>query len=211
MIDVIFRAARASRSKDFLWRRVTLYASKLFEKRSPTPLNRVIVFISPYIPWGGALNNKVAVARWATAVSAVPWTDEVGQDLVDALIRIASVDFLRPHIPIEMWRLLNRRPSLPPAYSGEFSNWHLGIIPYVRGLRDIEILKSLLLVIWSGRVDGSPEIFREMERSIREDFGRTGMEDHRKDLVERLDQILLQNSGYLRMRYSRLRDALLEV
>jgi hypothetical protein len=212
MIDAIFRAARASRSKDFLCRQVTLYASRLFEKRSQASLDRVIVLISPYIPWGGALNNSAAVARWAAAVSAVPWTEEVGQNLVNALIAIASIDFLRPHIPIDIWRLLKRRPSLTPLYYVELDTArHQRILAYIRGLGDIEILKSFFLVIWSDQISPPIEFSRVVERYIRDNFGGTGMEGHRKDLVERLDQILPWTFGEARKGYSKLRDALLEV
>ena len=99
MTNAILRAARISDSKSsnlgkFMWRHVVLYISRLFEKRSPTSLDRVITLISPYVPWGGALNNPIAVSRWGAAALAIPYTEEVGQDVVDALFHIAFLDFL---------------------------------------------------------------------------------------------------------------------
>jgi len=123
MIDSILRAARASNfvtsnTGRFMWHRVVLYISRLFEKQSPTSLNRVIVLISPYVPWEGSLNSTIAVARWAAAASAILYTEEVGSSVVDALFQIAWVDFLRPHIPVDIWGLLKRQPPLPPMYHG---------------------------------------------------------------------------------------------
>ena len=105
MKDMILRATgvsyfRSSNHGEFLWHRVALYVSRLFEKRSPTSLNRVITLISPFVPWKGVLNNTFAVSRWAAAASVIPCTDEIGQSMVKALCRIAYIALLRPHIPI---------------------------------------------------------------------------------------------------------------
>ena len=68
IMDAILRAAWVSdfdsgNHGKFMWHRVVLYISPLFEKRSPTSLNRVITLISPFIPWNSALNNETAVSR----------------------------------------------------------------------------------------------------------------------------------------------------
>jgi hypothetical protein len=51
---------------------------------------------------------------WITAASALPYTDEVGERVVDALLGMATRDNLRPHIPVVAWDWLNKRPDLSP-------------------------------------------------------------------------------------------------
>ena len=224
MIDAVLRTARVADSKfsnlgKFMWHRVVLYISRLFEKRSPTSLNRIITLISPYVPWTGALNNKIAVSRWAAAALATPHTEEVDRNVVDALFQITTIDFLRPHIPIEIWRWLKRRPSLPPVYRGVQWAAYLGTVAYVRTLGDINILTSLFLLVWSDQCTPHLTNLREMESSIRQDFGGAKMKRHREDLIERLDRVLLlldrmEDPSYVqvtRVRYTKLKDVLLEV
>lgn len=224
MINTIIRAARVSDSKSsnhgkFIWRHVMLYISRLFEKRSPTSLNRLIALISPYVPWDGALNNKIAVARWAAAASTVSYTEEVGQSVVVALFQIALIDLLRPHIPADMWAWLKRRPSLPFTYNGFAKAPDVVIITCVRRLGDIDILKSYFLLVWTYRNAFHPRNFHEMQTSIREDFGGIGMEHHRQDLVEGLDHVLGEfcrddepsAKREAKIQYIKLKDLLLEL
>lgn len=223
MIDVILRAAKSSNSKSsntgkFMWHQVALYISRLFEKQSPTSLNRVITLVSPYAPWEGTLNSTIAVTRWAAATSAIPYTEEVGQSVVDTLFQIAYIDFLRPHIPLNIWELLKRQPSLPPMYHGMGTGGKENVVAHVRRLGDIEILKSYFLLLWTHLYQPSSAV-HVMERSIREDFGGIRMEKHRKDLVKRLDHVLGQlkhapHNTFFRdaeREYTMLRDALLEL
>lgn len=219
MVNAILRAARVSdfdyqNHGKFMWRQVQLYVSRLFEKRSPTSLNRVIVLISPFVPWDHTLNNTTAVARWAVAVSAIPYTEEVGANVVDALLQIAWVDFLLPQIPINMWRLLKRQPSLPYACGGRSKGNDRDTVAYVRRLGDIDILKSYFLLIWTHRCTPGSKNVHAMETSIREDFGGAGMEQHRKDLIQHLDRVLSrlgQNDRGAKKEYTRLKDVLMEI
>jgi hypothetical protein len=79
------------------------------------------------------------------------------------------------------------------------------VVLHVRELKDIEILKSYFLLIWSEW--RSPALNRpssEMKISIRDDFGGIGAEHHRKELVDRLDHILGQldqGLGHFRRAY----------
>ena len=98
--------------------------------------------ISTCVPWHGSLNNKVAVARWAAAASAISYTEEIGQSVVDALLRVAYIDLLRPHIPIDIWRWMKRQTSLPSVYHGDPSRGDASTLHFIRGFGDIEILKS---------------------------------------------------------------------
>ena len=219
MIDAILHAASISDSDfdnlgKFMWHHVVLYNSRLFEKQSPTSLNRVIALISPYMPWETTLNNKIAVARWAAAASAIPYTPGVGQNVVNALLQIASIDFLRPHIPIEIWEGLKRRPSLPPIYCGMRWAGDTNVIAHVRRLGDIDILKSYFLLIWAEKCHFNSDFVSEMQDSIKADFGGSGMEHHRRDLIERLDHVITllgpQESPEKEI-YTKLRDVLWEV
>jgi hypothetical protein len=227
MISVILRAANASNSATsnpgkFMWPQVVYYISRLFETRSSTSLDRVIVLISPHVPWAGMLYSTIAVARWAAAASVVPYTEEVGSSVADALFQIALVDFLRPHIPINTWGWLKRHPSLPPISHALSKEGSERVILYLRRLGDIDILKSCFLLVWVDRFTPDSEVTRAMEDSIREDFRGTEAEQHRKDLTERLDHVLglvdqrLESSPNdsplqeAKRRYTRLKNALLE-
>ena len=228
MIDTIIRAARTSNSAPsntgkFMWHRVVLYISRLFEKQSPTSLNRVITLISPYVPWDGVLNSTIAVARWAAAASETPYTEEVGLSVVDALFQIAWIDLLRPHIPIDIWGVLKKQPSHPSMYHGLLKGGSENIVVYVSRLGDVDILKSYFLLVWTDQYIPDSHGTRAMERSIRENFGVTGMEQHRQDLIGHLDHVLAQLNQRLEhsaddallqganRRYTKLRDTLLEV
>jgi hypothetical protein len=228
MMDTILRVARASNSDHqntgkFIWRRVVLYISRLFEEQSPASLDRVIALISPHVPWDGALNDKTAVVRWAAAATAIPYTDEVGSSVVDTLLQIAWVDLLRSHIPTKMWGWLKKRPPLPPMYDALTKGGYENIVAHVSGLKDIDTLKSYFILVWSERYAHDSDGIHAMKRSIREDFHGAEMGKHREDLIERLEHIL----GILDRRaedderhtvfqgqkknYTKLRDALLEV
>lgn len=225
MIDAILRTARASDSDPsnfgkFMWHHVTLYTSRLFESRSPTSLNRVIALISPFVSWDDILHNPIAVSRWAAAALAIPYTDQIGQNVIDALFQITNIDLLRPHVPIELWRWLKKRPVMPPVYSGLNRAGFAQTTAHVRRLSDgdIDILKSYFLLVWAGQDSYRFGNFHEMERSVREDFGGAGMEHHRKDLVQQLDHVLGQLEGKgesqnvkdAKAQYTALKDILLE-
>ena len=228
MINAILRAARVSDSEasnigKFMWHRVVLYISRLFDKRSPTSLNRVITLISPYVPWDGALNDTTSVSRWATAAMEIPYTDEVGQSVIDTLFQIASVNILRPHIPLDIWRWLKKQPPLPAIYHGQSKGGYENTVRYVDRLGDIDILKSYFLLLWTDRCALAPGSNGEVERSIRENFSGTGVKQHREDLINHLDHVLARldqrlesfpDSADLKVakkRYTKLKGALLEV
>jgi len=67
------------------------------------------------------------------------------------------------------------------------------VIRQVRELEDVEVLKSYLLLVWSGW-EALPDDrgFAEMCALVREDFSGTGMGRHQEDLIEHLDYVLGQ-------------------
>jgi hypothetical protein len=215
MVDAFLGAARASSSAAFMWNAIRPFCATLLNEDSPS---RVVTLVSPHVlPYRWSFDKK-NVTRWAAAVRAVQYTEEVGQSAVDALLQIASDASLQHRIPIDGWSWLHKRPSLPPVCNGRSIGTSEDVVRKVRALGDVEILKSYLLLVWSewdhvGAYYQWPEDsrlrlavraggvagqvlraggFNEMWISIREDFSGIGMERHRQDLIERLDHVLGQ-------------------
>ena len=174
----------------FIWHRIKRYLATLFDEPRSHRLNWIITLALPEVPWSCNLHDEKTVARWAAAVSAVPYTKEVGQSVVDALLQIAHIDSLRPHIPIDAWAWLKKSTFLLPLSEGRLKGNKKAVVHHVRGLGNIEICKSYFLLAWSelGFLDDS--CFAGMQVSIREDFSGIGMRRHRKDLIEQLEQRL---------------------
>ena len=190
MINAFLGAAMASNSERFIWRAIRPFVTALFDEVSPDSLNRIIALVSPWVPWDTWNLGEKAVIRWAAAVSAVEYTEEVGQSVIATLLQIACIDSLRPHIPIGIWAWLKKRPSLPPNYSERSPEMTTDALRGVRALGDVEILKSYLCLVWTEWDCPWLRDFSEMSISIREDLGGIGMGCHREDLIKRLDHIL---------------------
>ena len=189
---MILLAARVSPCI-FEWRRIGSQVAEVFDESSAPSLNRVITLLLPYLPWYYSWSHpRNTIPRWAAAVAAVPYSEEVGSSVVSVLLRILAVESLRSRIPVEIWTWLKNRPPLPPVCLGRLVGSWRPIVRHVRGLGDIEILKSYLLLTWSEWDSINPGGRAEMEVSIREDFGGIEMWSHRDDLVKRLDQVRAQ-------------------
>ena len=176
------------------WHRISQYLAPLVDKRTPPSMNRIVTTHSTAVPWKNVSNGSEAVGRWATAVLEVSYTEEIGKYVAGALLQIASTDSLRPYIPVDVWAYLKRKPSLPPGGSwGHRSATEVpGVVPYIQGLGDLDILKSYFLVVWSEWYYFDPLVLREMEVSIKEDFCGIGMRCHREELIGRLNHILAE-------------------
>ena len=225
MLDAFLHAARASGTSLIMWRHIYDFFCLLFREATP----RAIVLVSPHIPWSLLAEREDLVQLWVAAASAVQYTEEVAQCVVDTLLRIASEEELLRYITVDVWSWLTKQPSLPPFGLGRFYGSDLHIVKAIRGLGDVEILKSYLLLTWSEWNALLSDVFDEMCASLREDFGGVGMGHHRVDLIQRLDQIpgrLDQGLGRLRRlnpnimqrrskrmkdQYGTLKDILLEV
>ena len=190
MICAILDVVNAENSGRFVWHRVNPYLATLFDEPAYPALDLVVTLMSPYVPWDEKLHDRYTVARWAAAALAVPYTEEAGRSVVDALLQIASIDSLIPYIPIDLWAWLKELPSLPPGCRGRLAGRKETVVSHVRGLEDIEILKSYLLLIWSEWNFLYTSGLEEMQISIREDFCGTGLKHHREDLIKRLDDVL---------------------
>ena len=93
MINAILLAAKVS-WKIVQWRRIAAQVAAVFDESSPPSLDRIIIHISPYVPWHNReLYTKNAVTRWAAAASAASYSDEIGWSVVDGLLRISEFFF----------------------------------------------------------------------------------------------------------------------
>ena len=191
MADAIISTVVASKDHCFMYPLGPCIAM-LFEKPSSSFLNRLITNMSPHINWRDDSHGEKLVVQWSAAVLAVQEIGEVSQSVVSTLLQIASIDSLRPHIPVKIWELIKSKPSLPPLCWG----WHPvttpNVVHYIRGLRDLEIIKSYFLLVWSEWDNLQINGLEEMEISIREDFVGPEMCGHRGDLIKRLDYVLGQ-------------------
>lgn len=195
-----------------MWQYIEPFVIILLNQESPISKKEAAVLVSPYLPWW-EFKDEHLVQLWAAAASAIPYTDEIGQSVVDTLLHIASNSNLQPHIPGGMWSWLNRPPSLPPVCVGRAMGSVPNVFQAVHSLRDTETLKSYLLLVWSEwdclsshwvsrlRSPGflspwwepaSKKDLSEMCTLIREGFGGAGMGHHREDLLQKLDHVLGQ-------------------
>ena len=209
------------------WNQVINPLRTVFREATP----RGIVLASSCIQWDSKLLEATEdlLQQWVAATSVVQSTEEVARCVVGTLLRIAAVDEKLPHITVGAWSWLKKRPSLPPLSLGRSSGSHPRVAKAVRGLGDVEILKSYFLVVWSEWGTLHYGGFDEMCASLLEDFGGVGMGHHRVGLVQRLDRILAQlNLGLehlrrdkphlqeyevqrMRAQYEKLKDVLLGV
>ena len=153
MLDVFLHTARSSGVRLFTWRHTGGYGSRLLHEASP----RAIVLVLPYICWDWLEDKEDLIQRWVAAASAIPYTKEVAQSVVDALLQIASKEELLPHIPANAWAWLTKQPPLPPVCLGRRIGTCPHVIKAIRALKDIDVLKSYFLLIWSEWNDFSPE------------------------------------------------------
>ena len=209
------------------WHRIEPLVVMMLDEGSHVSLKEAIILAAPHFDWKKFGNGEYLIQMWAAAALEVPYTDNIGQSVVDALLQIACWGPLRLHIPVDMWLWLDRRPSLPSVCSGRRLGTTKGVVRTVRDLGDVETLKSYFLLVWSewDHLRGAGE----MAISLREDFSGIGMLRHQEDLLHHLDRVLgelgrgfrylhqhnpsLGESDVMQMRlqYGRLRRALQEV
>ena len=192
VLDTFLHSARALQQSRFtLWHWIEPFVTSILNAERPISLRQAAILVSPHLPWA-TINSKHLVQLWAAAALAVPYTDDIGQGIADTLLQVASDHSLQPHIPFGIWSLLKKHPFLPPACTGRCQGSTQGVLQAVQALKDIEILKSYLFLIWSEWDYLFSYAGDEMCTSIRADFGGIGMEYHRKDLLKKLDHVLGQ-------------------
>ena len=120
---------------------------------------------------------------WTTrkAISALfPYAVRLAQDrqpgMINAILRIASNSTSRGFV----WEAVR-------SY-GTTSD----VVHHIRGLGEIEILKSYFLLVWSEQCSICSFGFAPVETTVREEFRGIAMWRHREDLTERLGYVLGQ-------------------
>jgi len=196
-------------SEGFIWSRIV---PTLFNETSPL----TIILVSPYVDWHDQFlaDRGSLIALWATAASTVPYTEEIGRSVVDVLLHVSRISFLRSRIPVGIWGWLEKQPSLPPTCRGRTTGSDESVVSYIRGLGDVKILKSYLLLVWSEWDAPWSTGFSETRDLIREDFGGAEMRGHRDDLIKHLDHILERldrGLEYLQQQKPRLHPSLFQL
>ena len=164
--DMFLDAARASMQRGFMWHRVKPLITTMLNEESPISLKQATILVLPHLPLI-LEDNRHFIRLFSAAASAVPYTDEICQSVVDVLLRNA---LSLPHTPVGFWSWLNKRPSLPPLCHGRDVGSRREVVRMVRALGDIETLTSYLLLVWSEWDYLSLGGFEEMCISIREDL-----------------------------------------
>ena len=223
------RVAKNTWSAQFWWRHTDPFAKVPLDGVSHVSSNRTLLLLSPCMPWGEHNSGKDRARIWAAVASTVPKEEEIASSVVDTLFQIAYHKLLSPHLHSDARSWFTLRPSLPPVCKGRALGSYLDVVQMVRDLKDIEILKSYLLLIWSEWDILDSGGYPRVQISIREDFSGIKMSSHRADLLQRLDHVLGQldrglehfrrekpwlNEAHLQRRkdqYGRLRKILLEV
>ncbi|KAF9642700.1 hypothetical protein BDM02DRAFT_3176550 [Thelephora ganbajun] len=150
---------------------------------------------------------------WMAAASAVPYTDDIDRSVVIALLEMASLIPLRPHIPVSAWDWLKKRPVFPTGCVGLTQGTEDGVVEVVRRLRDVELITSYLFVVWSEWTDLPAWGCPTMTALIREELCGIEAAGYRADLIQRLDYVLsrLDPGSRNKQHYEKFRTALLKV
>ena len=201
ILDTFLHIVKAMQSVKFWWLHVQPPMNILLNDAGGVLSKRALLLASPYMPWGQRDYGEDLARVWVVAASAVPKEEEIAPSVVDTLFQIAFHRLLSPSRYGDAWSWLTLRPLLPPVCTGRSVGSRQHVVQMVQNLKDIEILKSYLLLIWSEwdhlYVDG----FNKIATSIRQDFGGIEMISHRTDLLQRLDYVLAQlDSGLEHLR-----------
>ena len=192
ILDLFLRFVKITKSVQFWWRHIEPSVKTLVDGTSHVPSNRALTLLSPYMPWGERDFGEDRARIWAAAASTVPKEEGIAPSVIDTLLQIASLGLQPPDLHSNTRSWLTLRPSLPPVCKGRKVGSRSHVVQMVRNLKDIEILKSYLLLIWSEWDCPYEDGYESMLSSIREDFSGIGMNSHRADLLQRLDHILEQ-------------------
>ena len=231
ILDMIMRALKTAPSFTLWLPYLEPFREILHDGTSHVSSKRALMLASPYIPWVWWQFDGVDLVRmWVLlAASLVPKEEEIAPSVVDTIFQIAYNELPPPPLHGDVWSWLTLRPSLPPVCEGRDLGSSSDVVQMVRDLKDIEILKSYLLVIWSEWNSYYWFGSDAMQISIREDFSGTEMNSHRAALLQRLDHVLAQldrglehlqqdkwwlsedDLQRMKRQYGELRETLLEV
>ena len=158
---------------------------------------RIAVCALPYLEdaWFHAADKYTFIQRWASAASRLRYTPEIGQSMVEVLLRMACMYQWRSHITWGTWGWLGRRPQLPPVCRARsLCCNNLGVISEVESLEDVEILRDYLIVVWSEWDWLAPWVCSHMCAVIKRHFGGERERGHRDKLRDRLLHIQKQHN-----------------
>ena len=141
-----------------------------------------------------AIDIPAMMQLWMGVVSALPYSDDIVRAVADAVLGMASIKELSPHIPLHSWGWLNKRPVLPRGSPGLLHGNSRTVIRVVRELRDVNLTVSYLLIVWSEWGHLQPDVFLAMRRLIREELSGIGLAGYRVDLIERLKYVVFRIS-----------------
>ena len=177
MVDAISNAAKATRSRKFMWYRAKPFITAMFNKPNPPSLSWILGLVSPRVHWDDGVGGKGVIAKKAAATLETSQLDEDGWTVSSGLTRVGFIDPLHPD-------LSHGLPWEPESRED--------LTDRVRALGDVEILKSYLFLVWSkrGPIDDDRGGLAEMRTLLQEDVSGIEMGHHREELVERLDHVL---------------------
>ena len=192
--EVLLAVRRSSQGSSWVRRHISLLINGTLTGWSDVRL-RITLCALPYLEdaWFHAADKYPFILRWESAASHIKSTQETGQSVVEVLLRMACAYQWRPHITTEAWKWLKRRPQLPPVCRARSLCCNdLGAISKVESLRDTEILKDYLIVVWSEWDWLAPWVCSYMCDVIRKRFRGERKRGHRDELRDRLVHIQKQ-------------------
>ena len=192
---------------------------KLLMEGSSILLKRAAILALPYLELAWLDSDDISGfgELWISAADSVEDTEDVSQAMVDVLLQMAFFHSVRAHITPKAWSWLNKRPLLPPRCRGRLlCSIGSNVLPAIRARNDIKLLTSYLITMWSEWDCAGEWAFDGMCEVLSEEFcgDSDGVREHRKDLVVRLDSVLMELGGgleYLRMRHPDMQPDELEV
>ena len=223
--DTSFRTARFSPSSSPISHWTPELGGQLLQVVLPSSLKHAVLHTFQQEPqfMKHASDIDTMMRLWITAVTTLPYTDDVGRIVANTLLQMAADDELLPHIPTVAWDWLKKRPLLRPGCWGLVPGSENGVILKVRKPGDVELTTSYLFVIWSewrrsGWGSFRPSDCKAIFRAIREELSGVGAAGYRADLIQRLDHVLSQlepgpmsEEKAIRQKYKEFREALVEV
>lgn len=184
---------------------------RLLAEGSPSTLKRAAILALPHLElvWLDSIDICSFIDLWISAAEGLEETEAVCQAVVDVLLQMAFFHSVRAHITPKAWAWLNKRPSLPPRCRGRLlCSIGSNVLPAIRSRKDIQLLTSYLVTMWSEWDCAGEWAFEGMCEVLKEDFCRDdhneGVRGYRIDLIARLNLVLgeLGNGlGYLRARH----------
>lgn len=163
----------------------------------PISLKRAVVdaFQHSHSLLSHASDTSAMMQHWIAAASTLPYTNDIGESVVDTLLRITFRDDLRPHIPAVAWEWLKKRPVLGPDCQGLKVGASLEVFQSVREFGDLELITSYFFIVWSEWSRCYPSGCTAMLEFIRTELRGVEGVGYHADLIQRLNDALSQTDS----------------